>query len=357
MAQRLPETTVGLRRSVATTLGLVVLAAALARGDRQEDLAPQKIHVELGLLATMAGSATYSTGALSLDLAVGESKVWSLLVGHDRAASVRGAGCATRASLQIVRPREVPEWTAQAWEAQVTVGAASLEKISLDVDWKRYLRGSAAELQEVTGDHRSFELREGGHVLLDFAEMRLLPTSGSCYASFGLELKATVAEDPVLANRRIGYDLWLVDEGPGGPSTTRRWQMAGKQGEARDFDFEPLRRPFPGAGDGEASGARVDTRVFGQVRGRVQSDGSLEVALLAKREDNPSHRHWAIGGAGEKRVRVSAGETIRLELPEPTPDVSRETDRSELKRDVDHGVLSSLQERTVSLVLTARPVD
>ncbi|PYQ19650.1 MAG: hypothetical protein DMF79_12110 [Acidobacteria bacterium] len=103
--------------------------------------------------------------------------------------------------------------------------------------------------------------------------------------------------------------------------------------------------------------ARVDTRVFGQVRGRVQNDGSLEVALLAKREDNPDHRHWAIGGHGEKRVRITAGETIRLELPAPNPDVRHESDRSELKRDVDRGIMAALRDRTVSLVLTARPVD
>jgi len=331
---------------------LVVLGAVLARGDRQEDLAAQKVHVELGLLATIAGSSTFPSGAMILDLAVGESRVWSLVVGHDAEASGGTSACRTRAVTSLAPQRAAPEWAADVWETRVTVQAASLEKIGLDVDWKRYIRGPDAELQEVTGDHRSFELREGGHVLLDFVGMRLLPTSASCYGSFGLELKASVAEDPVLANRRIGYDLWLVDEGPGGPSTTRRWQMAGKQGEAREFEFESLVRPIPGAAPSEGSAKRVDTRVSGHVRGRIQVDGSLEVALLAHREDGPDHRHWAVGGGGEKSVRVNAGETIRLELPAPTETSGLGGTKEEKER-----VLPVLQERTVSLILTARPVE
>ena len=106
--------------------------------------------------------------------------------------------------------------------------------------------------------------------------MRSEPGWETCYSNLALELKASVAEDPALAPRRIAYDLWLVDEGPGAPSTNQRWQMAGKQGEARDFEFEPLHRAIPTAGSGTDTPGRLDTRVFGQVRGRVQNDGSLE---------------------------------------------------------------------------------
>jgi len=289
-------------------------------------------------------------------LAVGESQVWSLIVGLDRDAQGSTAACKYNINIPAFPLPEMPAQAAVMFEARLTVRAASVERIELDVDWERYAHSGDGGRRKVAGDHVMLVLGEDQRRILDVVEMRSTPEWGACYSNVGVEVKASMAEAPDLALRRIAYDLWLIDEGPGGPEATQRWQMAGKQGEARDFDFEPLRRPFPG-GEGEASGGRVDTRIFGQVRGRVQSDGSLEVALLAKREDNPSHRHWAVGGAGEKRLRVSAGETIRLELPAPSPDVSHETYRSELKRDVDHGVLSSVQQRTVSLVLTARPVE
>jgi len=188
------------------------------------------------------------------------------------------------------------------------VRAASLEKIDLGVDWKRYVRGAEAEPRAVAGDSRTVALGEDQRLLLDFVGMRTAPVWKSCYDSLALELEARVAEDPTLADRRIAYDLWLVDEGPGGPSTTRRWQVAGKQGEAREFDFEPLHRSIPGGG----TAARLDTRVSGKVRGRAQDDGSLEVSLQAQRVDNPDDSHWALSGSGEKRVRVTAGQTIRV---------------------------------------------
>jgi hypothetical protein len=353
MVERSKGNGAGIGRSAVLALGLVVLGGALTRGDGREDLAPQKVHLDLHLLATGAGSATYPSGGRAGDLAVGDSEVWSLIVGLDRDRQGNAAGCRHNVNVPVFPVREVPEGAVQVWEARLTVRAASLEKIELEVDWKRYVRGANAELRAVAGDSRVVELGEDQRLLLDFVGMRTVPGWKSCYDSLALELEAKVAEDPALADRRIGYDLWLVDEGPGGPSRTRRWQMSGKQGEARDFDFEPLHRSLPGGG----TPVGFDTRVSGKVRGRVRDDGSLEMALLAEREDSPEHRHWALGGRGEKRVRVVPGETIRLELPAPDLDVSREPDGSELKRDVDHGILAGLRERTVSLVLTARPVE
>jgi len=82
-------------RSVVWALGLLVLGTALTRGDGRGDLARQRIHLELGLLATAAGSATYPSGSLVGDLAVGESQVWSLVVGLDRYRRGGAAACST----------------------------------------------------------------------------------------------------------------------------------------------------------------------------------------------------------------------------------------------------------------------
>jgi len=353
MDTRVEGIMVSVSRRAALALALVMAGGALTRGDGHEGLAPQKVHLELRTLATGVASATFPGGARGGELAVGDSAVWSLIVRLERDRQGEPRGCRYGVSMPSVPPQEVPEEAAHAWEARLTVRSATLERIELDVDWKRYGRDADGERRVVRGDACAITLGEGERRLLDFVWMREAPGWESCYDSLALELEAKVAEDPALADRRITYDLWLVDEGRGGPSMTRRWQMVGKQGEARDFDFEPLRRSI----EGVRTQALLDTRVSGSVRGRLQDDGSLEVALQAHRTDSPDGPNWALGGHGEKRVRLLPGETVRLELPAPDPDVSHEPEGSTLRRDVEGGILAGLRERTVSLVLTSRPVE
>ena len=87
-----------------------------------------------------------------------------------------------------------------------------------------------------------------------------------------------------------------------------------------------------------------------------RTTGRWKLALLARREDSPT---TGIGplGVRAKRVRVGAGETIRLDLPPPAPDMSHQREGSVLTKDADHGVMAILAERRVSLILTTRPVE
>jgi hypothetical protein len=357
MTRPLQGYVIGMGRGAALVLGLVVLGAALTRGDGQEDLSPQKVHLELRLLATSARFGTMPSGSMSGDLAVGESQVWSLTVGLD--PDPRGAA-ACRTQVHIPAPevlqRDVPDWAAHLWEARLTVRTASLEKIELEVAWRRLVRGQDGKPHEAAGDSRAVTLGEGQRRLLDFVAVPKVPAWESCYSNLALELEARIAEDPALADHRIGYDLWLVDEGPRGPSTNRRWQVTGKQGKAEEFDFETVRRSIPVSGIGGETSARVETHVSGQVRARVTSDGALEVAIVAHRSDSLEQGHWSIGGFGSKRVRVAPGESMRLELPSPA-EAPRTPAEPATETEANQRILAGLRERSVSLVLTARPVE
>jgi hypothetical protein len=347
MKQRLRNRTC----AAAVALGGAMLGSAITRGDGREDLAPQRVHLQLGVLATGAGRATYPGGARTGELAVGETQEWSLIPSR-----AEGPGCATSVSMPAVPDGLVPDGAAHVWATRLTVRAATLERIEVDVDWRRYVRtGSAEDPQVVAGDRRSLELREGQRHLLDFVEMPSKPGWESCY-SLALELKAGVAEDPALVDRRITYDLWLVDEGPGGSSTTHRTLMTAKHGESREFDFQELRRPLPSSAPSEGGPSSADTHVEGHLRGRITTDGFLELALVASRSDSPGHRPWGVSGSGEKRVKVAAGETIRLELPSPKETPAR-PGVSAADLEADRQVLTTLRDHKVSLVLTARPVD
>jgi len=159
-----------------------------------------------------------------------------------------------------------------------------------------------------------------------------------------LELAASIPENPAQADRRIGYDLWLVSEDRG-KRTTRQVKLIGKQGEKVTFDYGAIRAKVAGGVPSEVGNTpEVQTVVNGGVRGRVQADGSVELALLAERFVHTDD--WAASARGQKLVRAAAGETLRLELPPP----------EEIKP-TDPLTRQAIAQHQVSLVLTTTPLE
>jgi len=189
-----------------------------------------------------------------------------------------------------------------------------MDKILLGYEWKRQAEPGPGSAPATEGQGE-VTLAEGGHVLLDYVPVE--EASSGCYRNVGLELSASIPEDPAFRDRRIGYDLWLVSE-QGEKRVTRRLQLIGKQGENVAFDYGMFATPLdkaPGR-QGRPSGVDViEMQVQGGVRGRLQADGSIELLLSANRMARPSDGHWATAAHGEKRVRATPGETLRLELP------------------------------------------
>ena len=91
----------------------------------------------------------------------------------------------------------------------------------------------------------------------------------------------------------------------------------------------------------------LEMTVGGRVRGRLQADGSIELFLGAGRSARPSDGRWATSAHGEKRVRATPGETLRLELPPPAPIAG--VDEPE--------VFAAIAKQSVSLILTPTLVE
>jgi hypothetical protein len=235
-----------------------------------------------------------------------------------------------------------------AWEVTGTVRRAETDKIELEYAWERRTRPGSEQEPRSGRDHVT--LREDERVLLDFVPaLATEPPASSCYHHVALELAASIPENPAQADRRIGYDLWLVSEDQG-KRTTRQVKLIGKQGEKVTFDYGAIRSKVAGdlpsevENTPEAERAVVETVVNGGVRGRVQADGSVELALLAERFVHTSN--WGASARGQKLVRAAAGETLRLELP--PPEEIKPTDPLTRKAIVQH---------QISLVLTATPME
>lgn len=199
------------------------------------------------------------------------------------------------------------------WVVSGTVRRVETDQLSAAYAWERRMRSP-------DGDSRSGEdeatLQEDGRILLDLVPVSSLDAPADCYHNIALELGASVRDDPTVADRRLTYDLWLVSDDDG-TRVTRRQQLIGKQGGKVDFDYGPLLSKHTRASTANTSGGEVETTVSGHVRGRVQADGSIEIALFAERGTRPVDGHWGTAAHGQKVLRAAPGEALRLELPPP----------------------------------------
>jgi hypothetical protein len=326
---------------VSILAGLLVLTGDAPKA-AEDALSHEKARVVLRVLGTWPAAATNPIGETRADLSDGEP--YTMTIGT-RTRGPASCGSNVMFSFGSLRASDY----LHVWEAHLELRQATLESIQIVVDWKRLVAGPDGATRAAAGDHREITLREGERHLLDFVE------AAPCLKSVVLELSASIGEETESANRRIGYDMWLVSE-KDGQRTTRRWQVSGKQGEKVDFDFGPVRTRLDGIHLTRGESDVFETIVNGHIRGRLKDDG-LEVALMANRDTGPSDRHWIVGGHGEKLVRVASGETIQLDLPAPQ-EIPRPPGANTPERQAQEDeILRSLARQRVSLILTATPIE
>jgi hypothetical protein len=220
-----------------------------------------------------------------------------------------------------------------------------MDKIAVAYHWTRRAEPGLGSVPAAE-DRGEATLTEGGRVLLDYVPVA--EASSGCYRNVGLELSASIPEDPAFQDRRIGYDLWLVSE-ERGSRLTRHLQLIGKQGEQVKFDYGTFRSHVHRASSPErptAASDVIEMTVSGSIRSRIQPDGSIELMLDANRTAHPSDGGWFTEAHGQKRVRAAAGETLRLELPPPNFPGANEPETFE-----------AIAEQKVALVLTPTLVE
>jgi hypothetical protein len=286
--------------------------AVLAEDDGRPAAGKEKAHVSLNMLRTQRGGATNRSMSMSPDgLAPGEKVLPTVF-----AAGGGPQGCDVRMTLQS--PETVLGSYPLVWTVNVEVRSVSTDAIVLAVDWERLTRGGEGprKLAGVSTPEQ-LTLREGERVLLDFADRS--PSGESlCAQNFAIELTAELAEDPALARRQIGYDLWLVHDAPGGRRASRHLELTATQGQESAFQFPHQRLPVLAGTkvDGPETELQVDVR--GTLRGRLRPDGTIDLSLGTERSlwyvsSDGSGEH--VGDGGQKLLHVQPQETIRVDLP------------------------------------------
>jgi hypothetical protein len=293
-----------------------------------------RVRVSAKVLVTPGSGATYPMW-FGMDADAVEPARFHVTMHPDSSGGMRG-------QQSVATPTGPLPENGWRWDVVGELRRASIDSIELSLAWRRLEPAPGGGERVVAEGRRDVTLPENKGHLIDFVDLaasRRAPTSAHNAA---LEILAAPAEDETLAERRVAYDLWLVDEADGKRGDVRRWQVIAKQGEKIPFDFERLRWQFQDAP------AAIETRVEGSFRGRVRADGKIDVAIAAVRSTGSSARDWMLASGGDKRVAMSSGETVRVELP--PPDLGRVGPPESARVDALAGLLHG---HTLALVLTA----
>lgn len=186
------------------------------------------------------------------------------------------------------------------------------DRIKFDLTWQRTSRTTQGEVLQRT---QQLTLREGESRPVDL----LHDKEGTDCVSVILEVTAEMAEQSSQLAHEIDWELWL--SGNTQTVTAHRMLTTG-QGDSAAFQFEPVT-----ASATQANG-KVDpvlVHVYGQVRGRVRPDGTIDVALNTNRtvgfdlggSPRPTipRRLSSAAGSGQKNFTLKPGEAVKIVLP------------------------------------------
>jgi hypothetical protein len=180
------------------------------------------------------------------------------------------------------------------------------DRIKFELSW---VRTSRLALGEVLRKTQQFTMREDESRAIDLIHGK----QGSDCDSVVIEVIASIADDRVFAGKTLEWDLWLANGTRVDPDHRA---LTSTHGESAAFEFEPLptSQTF---GDGSI----VFAQVYGLLRGRVRSDGTIDVALNMNRvvsvdpTSSRTPRNAIRSGSGQKNFILKPGETVKIVLP------------------------------------------
>ncbi len=275
---------------------------------------PQAVSVKVGFTSTLADGKTGAAsgyGTSAPNFRAGDSMTTGIHSGSFQLCGDTGMGAA-------IDPDRTD--ALHAWNVTVQPTAVAGDKVTLLVDWKRFDTTAEGRHDLGAADRRTITLNEGEHHVLDFVSA---PNArpGTC-VNMMIHVEAAVRDDPIAANTMLGYDLWLVDQDPGGRQATRHMEMAGKHRETISFNFVPI--GWSSGGVPVADGARPDILidVGGTIKGRLLPDGSVQVTVTPTRIVRIGER-TGMTGYREQVLTAKPGETIRMDIPPSGPGAAR----------------------------------
>ena len=205
-----------------------------------------------------------------------------------------------------------PSALAQAavgWHIEGKLVALRQGEATVDLRWTRRVNRDDLSPREAFSGQQRVVLRQGDARVLDVVRTTK-PTASAC-DSFAISYELEFEGPQALEGAAIAYDLWLVQEDSDGKLVTDRYEVSAKQGQQAEYFF----RPVPYAANGQratSDTAAILMKVFGNVRGRVRTDGNIDLSVDRSRWFVNAATTAGVGNQGRTLLTVRPGETIEV---------------------------------------------
>ncbi|BCS32071.1 hypothetical protein TBR22_A12760 [Luteitalea sp. TBR-22] len=281
-------------------LGLVSprWSASARQSDRPTDIYPM-------LTLQLTGAAARGGAGGSMWLTQGEWVEATLFTG-DRSAPTTSF-CTGGVRMTVPGARQgIPadEHPAVAWTVAARLVELAGDTATIDLRWRRAPSASDVEPSTSRERHLRWKVSEGGLTVLD--AVHAAADGGEC-PSMAVTAEFGIGSAFEFRDAGIAYDTWLVQTLPSGETTTHHVRTSGQQGEAVTMMFP--RVPLDGL---PTSVPPLDLKVSGEIRGRLRTDGSIEVSVDAFRYVMTREASLATGTGGRSHLRMALGETVEF---------------------------------------------
>jgi hypothetical protein len=298
-----------------TAIVVLLVAMAPENVSTQASASDAGLKAFIGIRTTPTRQGEVRSGTfVGDDMLPGESSRFNIAVGNANSlcySSVWTSPSTPPTAIQAFAERE--EASAHyVYRFDVRTLEVLTDRITFDLTWQRRSRTTPGEVLQRT---QQLTLREGESRPVDL----LHDKEGTDCLSVVLQVTAEIVADAAPRANALEWDLWL---GGTTQTDTAHRTLTSVPGEGVRFQFEPVATTAT-----EASGKvnAVLVHVYGQVRGRVRPDGSIDVALNtnrtvslslsdAPRPTIPKDLSFA-GGSGQKNFVLKPGEAVKIILP------------------------------------------
>lgn len=197
------------------------------------------------------------------------------------------------------------------WTIEAALVALEPDRSIVDVRWSRH-RAASSQPDTVEG-RRRVVISAGESYPLDLVNVASVSKNQCSRVTLTLNVQRLYPAQ--VANAVLRYDLWLLHRDRTGRAVTDRLQFTARQDASEYFFFGPLHYETDGRPSLPSPDAvRLD--ISGTIKGRVRTDGRLEVLLETAR--NSRWQQHVTGDTGRKYLLVGPNETLEVILPPAT---------------------------------------